>query len=102
LWSRNDDLLHQRIPEQKGIDKKNIHYELFTTPGQKRPMQLPGNMLQVNREKPKAKSSVKLDGRTFDFDLGFNDVGILDGALQQGADLPYACKVACVVPAKQD
>ena len=88
--------------EQKGVDKKNIHYELFTTPGQKRAM---ATTRQVATKEPgeiKSKIVVKLDGRTFDFDLGFNDVGILDAALQHGADLPYACKggVCCTCKAR--
>jgi len=34
-----------------------------------------------------------VDGRTFDFNLALNDeTTILDAALKQGADLPYACK----------
>ena len=50
----------------------------------------------------KSKVTVKLDGISFDFDLGFNDLPILDAALQQGADLPYACKggVCCTCKAK--
>ena len=28
----------------------------------------------------------------FDFDLGYGGESILDAALKQGADLPYACK----------
>ena len=28
----------------------------------------------------------------FDFELGYDSKSILDAALQQGADLPYACK----------
>jgi ring-1,2-phenylacetyl-CoA epoxidase subunit PaaE len=36
--------------------------------------------------------SVKLDGISFDFDLEFEGETILDAALKQGADLPYACK----------
>jgi ring-1,2-phenylacetyl-CoA epoxidase subunit PaaE len=45
---------------------------------------------------------VKLDGRSFDFDLGFDSDNILDAALKQGADLPYACKggVCCTCKAK--
>ena len=88
--------------EQKGIDKKNIHYELFTTPGQKRPMATTRQYASNEPGETKSKIVVKLDGRTFDFDLGFNDVGILDGALQQGADLPYACKggVCCTCKAR--
>ncbi len=87
--------------EQKDIDKKKVHYELFTTPGQK---QATVNTQYATTESGGAKSkiTVKLDGRTFDFDLGFNEEGILDGALKQGADLPYACKggVCCTCKAR--
>ena len=41
---------------------------------------------------PKSNITIKLDGRSFDFELNFNSSSILDAALQQGADLPYACK----------
>lgn len=87
--------------ETKGIDKKKIHFELFTTPGQKQ-------SVVRSREPgvdtgPKSKITVKLDGRSFDFDLSFNsDTTILDAALNQGADLPFACKggVCCTCKAK--
>ncbi|MEP7376238.1 MAG: 1,2-phenylacetyl-CoA epoxidase subunit PaaE [Chitinophagaceae bacterium] len=86
--------------EQKDIDKKKIHFELFTTPGMKKS--------EVRSQKSaviegiKSKIIVKLDGRTFDFDLGFDDDAILDAALKQGADLPYACKggVCCTCKAR--
>ena len=88
--------------EQKGVDKRNIHYELFTTPGQKRAMATTRQFAAKEPGDARSKIVVKLDGRTFDFELGFNDVGILDGALQQGADLPYACKggVCCSCKAR--
>ncbi|MDP4262746.1 MAG: 1,2-phenylacetyl-CoA epoxidase subunit PaaE [Bacteroidota bacterium] len=87
--------------EAKGVDKKKIHFELFTTPGQKKP--------EVRSQKPESETgprsriSVKLDGRSFDFDLSFNShTTILDAALQQGADLPFACKggVCCTCKAR--
>jgi ring-1,2-phenylacetyl-CoA epoxidase subunit PaaE len=86
--------------EQAGIDKKKIHFELFTTPGMKKAeskMQIAeGNSV------PKSKITVKLDGRSFDFDLAFDNDSILDAALKQGADLPFACKggVCCTCKAK--
>ena len=86
--------------EQQGIDKKKIHFELFTTPGQK---QTAGRKPQaVSDGGPKSKITVKLDGRSFDFDLGFNNDSILDAALKQGADLPFACKggVCCTCKAR--
>lgn len=87
--------------EAKGIDKRKIHFELFTTPGQKQ------SVASIQRESrdsgPKSKITVKLDGRSFDFDLSLNaETTILDAALKQGADLPFACKggVCCTCKAK--
>ena len=37
-----------------------------------------------NEREAKSKIIVKVDGRSFDFDLGFNDDVILDAALKQG------------------
>ncbi len=87
--------------EQLGIDKKKIHFELFTTPGQKRSSVL-SRKTPVNDNGPVSKITVKLDGRSFDFTLGFDNDSILDAALKQGADLPFACKggVCCTCKAK--
>lgn len=77
--------------ETKGIDKKKIHFELFTSPGVKKADAVSYNF----RENTASKSNitVKVDGRSFDFALSLtSDTTILDAALQQGADLPYACK----------
>ena len=86
--------------EQKGIDKKKIHFELFTTPGEKK-WEVRSQKSEVV-EGIKSKITVKLDGRSFDFNLGFDDDPILDAALKQGADLPYACKggVCCTCKAR--
>lgn len=86
--------------ENKNIDKKKIHFELFTTPGQKHAISNKQTAkIQSGRT---SKITVKLDGRSFDFDLGFNGENILDAALKQGADLPFACKggVCCTCKAK--
>lgn len=93
--------------QEKGIGKKKIHFELFTTPGatrseagsEKNPIAIGS---EVNAG-PKSRVTVKLDGRSFDFPLPFDSMEtILDAALQQGADLPYACKggVCCTCKAK--
>src|SRR6478735_5796898 len=86
--------------EQMGVEKKKIHFELFTTPGQKK-LAVGSEQLAVKSE-VKSKITIKLDGITFDFDLGFEGDAILDAALKQGADLPYACKggVCCTCRAK--
>ncbi|MEO6613116.1 MAG: 1,2-phenylacetyl-CoA epoxidase subunit PaaE [Chitinophagaceae bacterium] len=77
--------------EAKGIDKKKIHFELFTSPGQKK--QLAKSQEPGTDTGAKSNITVKLDGRSFAFDLPLSsDTTILDAALQEGADLPYACK----------
>ena len=77
--------------EGRGVSSEKIHFELFTVPGQnqtnsKQQTEVPKD------EGPKANVSVKLDGIMFDFDLAYESESILDAALKQGADLPYACK----------
>ncbi len=76
--------------EQKGIDKRKIHFELFTTPLRKASSYKPPVENETNRET--SKITVTLDGRSFDFDLDYDSNNILDAALAQGADLPFACK----------
>jgi ring-1,2-phenylacetyl-CoA epoxidase subunit PaaE len=87
--------------EAKGIEKKKIHFELFTTPGQKKPVVTTEESWLLTG--PVSNITVKVDGRTFDFELSLNSEStILDAALKQGADLPYACKggMCCTCKAK--
>lgn len=88
--------------ENTGMDKSRIHFELFTTPGQSQAKKQTAGAVEQKDSGPKSNITVKLDGRSFDFDLGHNGQSILDAALQQGADLPYACKggVCCTCRAK--
>lgn len=87
--------------EATGVDRKKIHFELFTTPGQKH-FADSNSMRSEKSSGPKSKITVKLDGRSFDFELGFDSENILDAALKQGADLPFACKggVCCTCKAR--
>ena len=88
--------------EQKDISEKKIHFELFTTSGQKKKSGI-GSRESVVKEGPQSKITVKVDGRSFDFDLSLNsDITILDAALKEGADLPFACKggMCCTCKAK--
>lgn len=86
--------------EAKSIDKKKIHFELFTTPGVNKHKSIAGKKEMDN--KIKSTIQIKLDGRTVDFPMGFESGSILDEALKQGADLPFACKggVCCTCKAK--
>lgn len=86
---------------EKGIDKTHIHFELFTIPGEKSSVARPLSSVK-KEEGPTSSISVKLDGVLFDFELSAGGQSILDAALAQGADLPYACKggVCCTCRAK--
>jgi ring-1,2-phenylacetyl-CoA epoxidase subunit PaaE len=75
----------------QGIDHRKIHFELFTVPGQKSEVRSQKSE-DVLDPGPKSKVSIKLDGIMFDFELSKSGESILDGALHQGAELPYACK----------
>lgn len=86
--------------EAKGVDSKKIHFELFTSPGQKKQTNVSNT--QIQDDAPKSKVTIKLDGRSFDFELAYEGENVLDAALRQGADLPYSCKggVCCSCRAK--
>lgn len=86
--------------ENTGIDKKKIHFELFNSTGITRK---PSATAVTGDITAQSTITVKADGRSFDVSLPLNsDKTILDAALQQGADLPYACKggMCCTCKAK--
>jgi ring-1,2-phenylacetyl-CoA epoxidase subunit PaaE len=85
--------------ERLGIAKKHIHFELFASPGQQQKKQ---QLQTVADNAPQSSITIRLDGLSFDFDLPYEGESILDGALRNGADLPYACKggVCCTCRAK--
>ena len=82
-----------------GIDPERIHFELFTTPTREH-TKIYETVAQTSEEG--SEITVKIDGRSFDFNLDFNGKTILDAGLAQGADLPFACKggVCCTCKAK--
>ncbi len=87
--------------ESKGVTEKKIHFELFTTPGQNKKYEVRSAKYEVSG--PQSNITVKLDGRSFDFTIPLNsETSILDAAMQQGADVPYACKggVCCTCKAR--
>ncbi|MBN8852929.1 MAG: phenylacetic acid degradation protein [Sphingobacteriales bacterium 50-39] len=90
--------------EEKAFDPRKIHFELFhtqegkaagrtTTADTTTTAPLEGKTSQV---------TIRLDGNSFDFELPVDGDSILDGALMQGADLPFACKggVCCTCRAR--
>jgi ring-1,2-phenylacetyl-CoA epoxidase subunit PaaE len=80
--------------EKKGLEKKKIHFELFTVPGEKQSAISSRESSIVNTQAIGKTSNVtiKLDGIAFSFDLPYDAEPILDAAVKQGADLPFSCK----------
>lgn len=88
--------------EQFGIDKKKIHFELFTTGTRSNTSKKTNSKVEQTNDH-NCTITIKLDGRNIDFKIPMNSqLSILDAALQQGADLPFACKggVCCTCKAK--
>lgn len=80
-----------------GIDKSQIHFELFNSPDEapkKRKINL--------NDKNLSDVSIVLNDKKTNFKVSRDGISILDAALQQNADLPFACKggVCCTCKAK--
>lgn len=92
----------QEFLEANGVEEKKIHFELFTTEKKAKKYEVRDAKYETENT-PSSKIEMKLDGRTFLFEIPLSsDATILDAAMQQGADVPYACKggVCCTCKAK--
>lgn len=81
----------------KDVDEKKVHFELFNTPtGGKKKKKVDANNKDVS------KVSIITNGVQVSFDMLQNGENILDAALRNNADLPFACKggVCCTCKAK--
>lgn len=85
-----------------GMPAEKIHLELFTSPDQPKAAHEKWTKEHTADKGPMSKVSITLDGTTTVMDVPFNDETILDAALRNGLDLPYACKggVCCTCRAK--
>lgn len=87
--------------EKNGVDRKHIHVELFTTP-----VSNEGRKETSHATSPGAvgRSQVKvvLDGREYELEMDPKGDAVLDAAIAQGLDVPYACKgaVCCTCKAR--
>lgn len=89
--------------EEVNIPDQKIHFELFASPDQPRVASREWIEKTKNIDTSKmSKVTVRLDGTSFEFDLPYGGDSILDAALKNGADLPFACKggVCCTCRAK--
>ena len=94
---------------QRGVDGRKIHFELFHTrdgnavaAGETEGRRLSSPEARLQRLDRVSRVTVRLDGISHDFDLPFDGSSLLDAALMEGVDLPFACKggVCCTCRAR--
>jgi ring-1,2-phenylacetyl-CoA epoxidase subunit PaaE len=77
--------------QNSGLERKQIHFELFASP-QQLAERKGVDIKKTDAPSIQAHVKIILDGLTMEFDMESNQTNILDAALANGADLPYACK----------
>lgn len=84
----------------KGVDEKKIRLELFTTGN--RTAGLWKKAITPADEVPRSRVTVRLDGMESVFELAYDSEPILDAALHEGLEVPFACKggMCCTCKAK--
>jgi len=89
---------------ERGVAEEKIHFELFNTDGLvPNPKNSPTeSSIAEPATVDQAEVTVTEGGKTFTFSFGKDSGNILDEAMRNGADLPYACKggVCCTCKAK--
>ncbi len=85
-----------------GMAPEKVHLELFTSPDQPKATHQKWETEHKGNKGPVSRVSITLDGTTTEMEVPFNDESILDAALRNGLDLPYACKggVCCTCRAR--
>lgn len=82
----------------RGLQREQIHLELFGTNAGKRKKQ----NSDIVEGDFKSEISIQVDGNVVNFLITDRNESVLDAALRNGADLPFACKggVCCTCRAK--
>jgi len=70
-----------------GVDAHAVHTELFHADPAPRAVEAAASTVEGA-----ARVTIRLDGRTSDFELRPDGVGVLEAALQVRSDLPFACR----------
>lgn len=85
---------------QRGIHSTKIRQELFTV-GQKTGKRKE-HQIAITEDSPKSRITIRIDGMETSFDLAYDSDPIMDAALHEGMELPYACKggMCCTCKAK--
>ncbi len=91
-------LLVEKFLKEKGVDKSKIHFELFGTDDRTEEKE------SIAKELKGKQSNITIleGGKSFVFDMETGSNNLLDAAMFNSADLPYACKggVCCTCKAK--
>lgn len=75
-----------------GVHDERLHFELFNTEGLQKSKEKFSSDLTNTEQTQLSDISIQMDGDIFEFELEYNGQNLLDAALANGADLPYACK----------
>lgn len=82
----------KKFLDSNSYPQQHIHYELFTTPTQQPMAEELGRIEKHQAVSNLSKVQVKIDGMVTGFTLASQGDTILNAALKNGADLPFACK----------
>ena len=76
-----------------GVDEANIHYELFSSSAEDARATVEKHLARAEQYAGRVSDvTVTVAGRSSRFELSSDGESILDGALRNGADLPFSCK----------
>lgn len=78
------------VLEEHGLDRRGIKFELFATADIGRARRTPYAKTTARAEL--CQVTVILDGRARSFEMEKNTITLLEAALKEGIDAPYACK----------
>lgn len=80
--------------EDSGVDKSKVHFELFTSPTQLEGATKAAANEEAEKDVDHASITLQIDGDKTTYELEDKSVTILDSALDNGLDVPFACKGA--------
>ena len=97
-----EEMIKEIMPflESQGLTDNHIHYELFFADSAEKNMLKKQQQRSEQFDKEVSRVTVKLSGRKTSFDLPLGGANILDAALEEGADLPFSCKVGVCAACK--
>jgi len=72
-----------------GVEPKKIHYELFFSAAGNKPREVVPEVMANDQQ---STLTLTLDGSAVQIPMAYHGESILEAALRNGADLPYACK----------